>query len=52
MELSVKLPVFEGPLDLLLRLIAKNKVELVPQSLPDDASYWLDKGEFKLQISN
>ncbi|MDD6732730.1 MAG: virulence factor SrfB [Bacteroidales bacterium] len=32
--------------------IAKNKVELVPQSLPDDASYWLDKGEFKLQISN
>ena len=28
MELSVKLKVFEGPLDLLLHLIEKNKIDL------------------------
>ena len=28
MELSVKLPVFEGPLDLLLHLIDKNKIDI------------------------
>ena len=28
MPISVKLPVFEGPLDLLLHLIEKNKIDI------------------------
>ena len=37
MALSVKLEVFEGPLDLLLHLIEKNKIDIY--DIPDCGNY-------------
>ena len=34
-QISYKLPVFEGPLDLLLTLIAKNKIEITDIIITD-----------------
>ena len=44
MELSVKLPVFEGPLDLLLHLIDKNKIDIY--------SKVIDEGKYKIYDNN
>ena len=56
MELSYKLETFEGPLDLLLSLISKNKIEIndIPISLVcDQYMEYLAKAEaFDIELSS
>ena len=42
MELEVKLQVFEGPLDLLLHLIEKNKVDIYDIPIVEITEQYLD----------
>ena len=42
MSLSVKLEVFEGPLDLLLHLIEKNKVDIYDIPIVEITNQYLD----------
>ena len=39
MAIPVKLPVFEGPLDLLLHLIDKNKIDIYDIPIVETVSY-------------
>lgn len=56
MELSYKLEMFEGPLDLLLSLISKNKIDIddIPIFLLcDQYMDYLDKAEkFDIELSS
>ena len=42
-QISYKLPVFEGPLDLLLTLIAKNKIEITDIIITDLLEQYMEQ---------
>ena len=42
MELAVKLEVFEGPLDLLLHLIDKNKIDIYDIPIAEITAQYMD----------
>ena len=51
MGIPVKLQVFEGPLDLLLHLIDKNKIDIYDILLwRSPASIWIISGQWKRKI--
>ena len=45
MEISVKLQQFEGPLDLLLHLIDKNKVDIVDIPIVEITNQYMEKAK-------
>ena len=54
MGIPVKLQVFEGPLDLLLHLIDKNKIDIYDIPIVEITSpvLWIISGQWKRKICN
>ena len=50
MGIPVKLQVFEGPLDLLLHLIDKNKIDIYDIPIVEITSIWIISGQWKRKI--